>query len=112
MLMKQKSFSSKREQITSGGADQEIPDPNAVRPADWNEAENGPWTAPMIPNPNHKTESREVAIDHNNDKDFEGWCWPGTSVYPDFTSPDMRQEWANHFALSKFQGSTMDTYTW
>jgi alpha 1,3-glucosidase len=26
-------------------------------------------------------------------KDYEGWCWPGSSSYLDFTSPQVRQFW-------------------
>jgi len=31
-----------------------IPDPEAKQPDDWDEAEDGPWEAPTIPNPKHK----------------------------------------------------------
>ena len=29
----------------------EIPDATAIKPADWNEADDGPWEAPLVPNP-------------------------------------------------------------
>ena len=42
----------------------------------------------------------------------EGWCWPGTSSYPDFTNPVVRSWWADQFAYDKYEGSTADVYTW
>ena len=43
---------------------------------------------------------------------FEGWCWPGTSSYPDFTNPEVRSWWADQFAYDKYEGTTPDVYTW
>jgi len=45
-------------------------------------------------------------------KDFEGWCWPGSSSYLDFTEPHVRRWWAEQFALDKYIGSTENLYTW
>jgi len=50
--------------------------------------------------------------DESGTKDFEGWCWPGSSSYLDFTSADVRKWWAEQFLLSSYQGSTLDLYTW
>ena len=36
---------------------------------------------------------------------YEGWCWPGSSSWIDFTSPDIRKWWAEQFALDKYQVS-------
>ncbi|KAL8537672.1 hypothetical protein ACS0TY_012706 [Phlomoides rotata] len=32
----------------------EIPDPEAKKPEDWDDEEDGEWTAPTIPNPEYK----------------------------------------------------------
>ena len=45
-------------------------------------------------------------------KDYEGWCWPGSSSYLDFTSPQVRQYWASKFGLKQYQGSTTNLYIW
>mmetsp|Transcript_29785 Transcript_29785/g.50032 ORF Transcript_29785/g.50032 Transcript_29785/m.50032 type:complete len:896 (+) Transcript_29785:175-2862(+) len=45
-------------------------------------------------------------------KDYEGWCWPGSSSYLDFTSPQVRQFWASKFGLDQYQGSTSNLYIW
>ena len=34
---------------------------------------------------------------------YEGWCWPGSSSWIDFVSPDIRQWWAEQFAPDKYQ---------
>ncbi len=44
--------------------------------------------------------------------DFEGWCWPGSSSYLDFTAPHVRDWWAQQFSLQNYQGSTGSLYTW
>ena len=43
---------------------------------------------------------------------FDGWCWPGSSSYPDYTSPKVRDWWASQFAYSKYVGSTKHLFTW
>lgn len=44
--------------------------------------------------------------------DFDGWCWPGSSAYLDFTSPTVRDYWSDQFAVERYQGSTKHLYTW
>jgi len=43
---------------------------------------------------------------------YEGWCWPGSSFYPDFTNPQVRDFWASLFDLSRYEGSTKDLFIW
>lgn len=44
--------------------------------------------------------------------DFEGWCWPGSSSYLDFTNAEVRDWWADQFSLESYKGSTEHLYTW
>ncbi|XP_051929515.1 neutral alpha-glucosidase AB isoform X1 [Hippocampus zosterae] len=44
--------------------------------------------------------------------DYEGWCWPGSAGYPDFTREDMRAWWASMFAYDQYEGSMENLYTW
>jgi alpha 1,3-glucosidase len=46
--------------------------------------------------------------DGNND--FDGWCWSGSSSYPDFTSSKVREWWGGFY--SKYTGSTNYLSTW
>jgi len=50
--------------------------------------------------------------DNGGTKDFDGWCWPGSSSYLDFTAAHVRQWWAEQFAFDKYQGSTPTLFTW
>jgi alpha 1,3-glucosidase len=51
-------------------------------------------------------------IKNHDGADFDGWCWPGSSSYLDFTSPAVRAWWADRFSLSNYAGSSLDLYTW
>lgn len=50
--------------------------------------------------------------DKDGKKDFDGWCWPGSSSYLDFTDAKARSWWADQFAYDKYKGSTPSLYTW
>ncbi|KAL7580793.1 hypothetical protein ACA910_001071 [Epithemia clementina (nom. ined.)] len=50
--------------------------------------------------------------DKNGDKDFDGWCWPGSSSYLDFTQARVREWWAEQFSFSKYKSSTPSLFTW
>ena len=43
---------------------------------------------------------------------YEGWCWPGASVYLDFTNPDVQLWWADQFSFDKYSGSTPSLFIW
>lgn len=45
-------------------------------------------------------------------KDFDGWCWPGSSSYLDMLSPEVRSWWADKFSYKTYVGSTPILYVW
>lgn len=92
----------------------QIADASATQPEAWNVEEDGAWVPPQIDNPAYKGEWKPRKIQDPNPEltDFEGWCWPGTSLYPDFTDPKMREYWGSQFALDKYTGTNADTYIW
>jgi len=92
----------------------ELADPAAVQPAEWNEAEDGQWNPGMIANPAYRGvwKPRRIPDPHGGTVDFDGWCWPGNSKYPDFTSPKVRKYWAEQFAFDKYGGSSPNLFTW
>ncbi|XP_077249759.1 glycosyl hydrolases family 31 protein [Tasmannia lanceolata] len=45
-------------------------------------------------------------------KDYDGWCWPGSSSYPDMLNPEIRSWWADKFSLQNYVGSTPSLYIW
>ena len=50
--------------------------------------------------------------DKSGTKDFDGWCWPGSSSYLDFTADKVRSWWADQFAYDRYKGSTPALLTW
>ncbi|XP_033624529.1 neutral alpha-glucosidase AB-like [Asterias rubens] len=52
-----------------------------------------------------------VVRTHDNN-DYEGWCWPGSSSYPDFTRADVRSWWADKLSYENYKGSTPNLFTW
>ncbi|NWY93494.1 GANAB glucosidase, partial [Loxia curvirostra] len=56
--------------------------------------------------------ARGLFVKTKDGNDYEGWCWPGSSAYPDFTNPEMREWWANMFAYDQYEGSTEALFTW
>lgn len=42
--------------------------------------------------------------DVDKEKSYEGWCWPGASLWPDFLCPKVRDWWASKFEPSYFPG--------
>lgn len=95
--------------------EKKIKDPTALAPPEgWNTEEDGEFVPPEIDNPAYKGDwsPRQVTDPNSPMSDFEGWCWPGTSSYPDFSDPKMREYWGSQFALGKYKGTNADTYIW
>ena len=55
---------------------------------------------------------KKLFIQKKDGAELDGWCWPGSSAYLDFTSAEVRQWWAERFAYDKYEGSTEHLYTW
>lgn len=45
-------------------------------------------------------------------KDYDGWCWPGSSSYIDMLNPEIREWWADKFSYENYVGSTPSLYIW
>ncbi|KAJ6830518.1 putative glucan 1,3-alpha-glucosidase [Iris pallida] len=45
-------------------------------------------------------------------RDYDGWCWPGSSSYPDMLNPEIREWWAEKFSYENYVGSTPSLYIW
>lgn len=50
--------------------------------------------------------------DKSGNKDYDGWCWPGSSSYLDFTVEKVRSWWAEQFNYDRYKGSTPTLFTW
>lgn len=56
--------------------------------------------------------SKSLYVKHADGNDYEGWCWPGASYYPDFLNKEARDYFAEQYKLENYKGSTLDVYTW
>ena len=68
--------------------------------------------------------AKDMLIKTASNSVYEGWCWPGASSYPDFTSSSVftlfvdcllcqvRDYWASCFNPSFYPGSSDALYTW
>ncbi|XXQ35577.1 Glucosidase II subunit alpha [Plasmodiophora brassicae] len=43
---------------------------------------------------------------------YEGWCWPGSVSYLDFTVQKVRDFWASLFRFDTYIGSTFQLFSW
>ena len=60
-----------------------IVDPEATKPEDWDDEEDGEWQAPVIPNPEYKGEWKP--------KQIENPQYKGKWVHPEIDNPDYVQ---------------------
>ncbi|KAL5110032.1 Neutral alpha-glucosidase AB [Taenia crassiceps] len=48
----------------------------------------------------------------DNSTDFDGWCWPGSSYWPDFYRPEVVDWWANLFTGGEFLSKDRMFHCW
>lgn len=61
----------------------------------------------------HSEASSKGLYTRNKDgNEYDGWCWPGSSSYLDFTDSKTRDWWADQFSYDRYAGSTQHLYTW
>ncbi|XP_069501286.1 neutral alpha-glucosidase AB isoform X2 [Ambystoma mexicanum] len=56
--------------------------------------------------------SRNFYVKTKDGNDYEGWCWPGSAGYPDFTNPEMRSWWSSMFSYDQYEGSMSNLFVW
>ncbi|CAF3409540.1 unnamed protein product [Rotaria socialis] len=44
--------------------------------------------------------------------DYEGWCWPGTSMWLDYFNRDISQWYSQRFTYDNYKGSTRNLFIW
>ncbi|PON37661.1 Glycoside hydrolase [Trema orientale] len=55
----------------------------------------------------HKeTSQKGYYVKDASGNDFDGWCWPGSSSYPDMLNPEIRSWWGEKFTFENYVGST------
>ncbi|EFJ31082.1 hypothetical protein SELMODRAFT_169507 [Selaginella moellendorffii] len=56
--------------------------------------------------------SKGYYVKNSHGSDYDGWCWPGSSSYPDLVNPEIRAWWAEKFTLKNYVGSTSILHIW
>ncbi|CAH1791374.1 unnamed protein product [Owenia fusiformis] len=59
-----------------------------------------------------EAEAKGYYVKNKDGNDYDGWCWPGSSSWLDYTNPEIRDYWVEKMSLEEYQGSTLDLYTW
>ncbi|CAG8540535.1 11107_t:CDS:10, partial [Funneliformis mosseae] len=54
----------------------------------------------------------DILTKDNNDQVYDGWCWPGNSVWTDWTNPKAQDWWAKKFAFDQYKESTEFLFIW
>eukprot|EP00794_Sanderia_malayensis_P019892 gene19892-21835_t len=55
---------------------------------------------------------KNLYVRNRHNQQYDGWCWPGSSSWIDFSNPDFREWWSGKFAYDKYEGSTPNLFTW
>ncbi|KAK8096936.1 Glucosidase 2 subunit alpha [Apiospora kogelbergensis] len=56
--------------------------------------------------------SKGHAVKNKDGNDFDGWCWPGSSMWIDAFSPAAIKWWTSLFKYDYFKGTMENTYVW
>ncbi|KAI0596727.1 alpha glucosidase-like protein [Biscogniauxia sp. FL1348] len=56
--------------------------------------------------------SKGLAVKNKEGKDFDGWCWPGSSLWVDCFNPAAIEWWKTLFSYDRFKGTMENTWIW
>ncbi|TQS37751.1 hypothetical protein Golomagni_01762 [Golovinomyces magnicellulatus] len=56
--------------------------------------------------------SKELSVRDKNEKQYEGWCWPGSSYWIDSFNPAAIKWWISLFKYEKFKGTAPNVFIW
>ncbi|ORX81234.1 hypothetical protein BCR32DRAFT_220370 [Anaeromyces robustus] len=59
-----------------------------------------------------EAKDQDLFVHNNQDKPFDGWCWPGSSSWVDFLKPEASKWLISQYDFEKYKGSTEILYTW
>eukprot|EP00208_Stichococcus_sp_RCC1054_P007303 CAMPEP_0206145352 /NCGR_PEP_ID=MMETSP1473-20131121/27104_1 /ASSEMBLY_ACC=CAM_ASM_001109 /TAXON_ID=1461547 /ORGANISM="Stichococcus sp, Strain RCC1054" /LENGTH=887 /DNA_ID=CAMNT_0053541521 /DNA_START=68 /DNA_END=2731 /DNA_ORIENTATION=- len=57
-------------------------------------------------------EDKGYYVKDKDGKDYDGWCWPGSSSYLDVVNPQVREWWSTNFLPGHYPGATKHLYVW
>ncbi|KAH8664191.1 alpha glucosidase-like protein [Xylariales sp. PMI_506] len=56
--------------------------------------------------------SKGLAVKNKEGNHFDGWCWPGSSMWIDAFNPAAIEWWKSLFKYDKFKGTMENTWIW
>jgi len=59
-----------------------------------------------------EAKDRDFLIKKSDNTVFDGWCWPGSSSWVDYTDPKAQRWWAENFRLDRYSGSRDNLFIW
>ncbi|KAG4090737.1 glycosyl hydrolases family 31-domain-containing protein [Neocallimastix lanati (nom. inval.)] len=59
-----------------------------------------------------EAKDKDLYVHNNQDKPFDGWCWPGSSSWVDYLNPEANKWLISQYDFDKYEGSTENLYTW
>ncbi|KAI0024476.1 alpha glucosidase-like protein [Xylariomycetidae sp. FL0641] len=62
--------------------------------------------------PSDDIKSKGLAVKNKEGKDFDGWCWPGSSLWVDCFNPAAIKWWMSLFRYDTFKGTMENTWIW
>ncbi|XP_050680339.1 neutral alpha-glucosidase AB [Leptidea sinapis] len=51
-------------------------------------------------------------VKNKDGKDYDGWCWPGSSSYLDFFNPAVIKYYTERYKFQNFPGTSKDVHIW
>lgn len=55
---------------------------------------------------------KDLAVKNKDGNQYEGWCWPGSSMWIDCFNPAAVDWWKSLFKYDKFKGTAPNTFIW
>jgi alpha 1,3-glucosidase len=55
---------------------------------------------------------KDLAVKNKDGTQYEGWCWPGSSMWVDCFNPAAIDWWKTLFKYDKFKGTAHNTFIW
>ncbi|CAF1072528.1 unnamed protein product, partial [Didymodactylos carnosus] len=56
--------------------------------------------------------SRRYFVQNKDGSDYEGWCWPGSSMWLDYLNPEIFDWYSNRYSYANYKGSTSNLFLW
>lgn len=56
--------------------------------------------------------NKDLAIKNKDSEDYQGWCWPGSSIWLDSMNPAGHDWWASLFPYDKYPGCHHNCFIW